>query len=82
MKFAEPEDDAPLLPEERIKFIQQVVGVFLQYSIAIDNTLLVSLSNIGSKNPEQNSKPWMKYNSSSTNLHQISMQQLVFMPVG
>ena len=50
MQFSEPEDDTPLLPEERLKFIQQVVGVFLYYAIAIDNTLLVALSNIG---PEQ-----------------------------
>ena len=28
VQFAEPEDDTPLLPEERLKFIQQVVGVF------------------------------------------------------
>ena len=28
VKFAETEDDTPLLPEERLKFIQQVVGVF------------------------------------------------------
>ena len=28
VQFAEPEDDTPLLPEERLKFVQQVVGVF------------------------------------------------------
>ena len=28
VKFTELEDDTPLLPEERLKFIQQVVGVF------------------------------------------------------
>ena len=49
MQFAEPEGDTPLLPEERIKFIQKVVGVFLYYAIAIDNTVLVSLSDIGSE---------------------------------
>ena len=49
VQFAEPEDDTPLLPEERIKFIQQVVGVFLYYAIAIDNTVLFALSDIGSK---------------------------------
>ena len=37
-QFAELEDDTPLLPEERLKFIQQVVGVFLYYAIAIYNT--------------------------------------------
>ena len=49
VQFSEPEDDAPLLPEERIKFIQQVVGVFMYYAIEIDNTILVSLSDIGSE---------------------------------
>ena len=49
MQFAEPEDDRPLLPEERIKFIQKVVVIFLYYAIALENTLLVTLSDIGSK---------------------------------
>ena len=48
VQFSEPEDDTPILPEERLKFIQQVVGVFLYYAIAIDNTILVALSDIGS----------------------------------
>ena len=49
VQYSEPEDDAPLLPEELIKFIQQVVGVFLYYAIAIDNTVLIALSDTGSK---------------------------------
>ena len=49
VQFAKPEDDAPLLLEERIKFIHQVVGVLLYYDIAIYNTVLVPLSEIGSK---------------------------------
>ena len=49
VQFSELEDDTPLLPEEHIKFIQQVVGIFLYYAIAIDNTVLVALSNIGSR---------------------------------
>ena len=53
---AEPEDDTPLLPEERFKFIQQVVGVFLYYAIAIDNTILVVLSDIGSEQARATSK--------------------------
>ena len=28
VRFSEPEDDTPLLQKERLKFIQQVVGVF------------------------------------------------------
>ena len=56
VKFAEPEDDIPLLLEERLKFIQQVVGVFLYYAIAIDNTLLVALSAIRSEQSRSTSK--------------------------
>ena len=56
VQFAEPEDDTPLLPEERLKFIQQVVGVFLYYAIAIDNTILVSLSDTGSEQDRATSK--------------------------
>ena len=56
VQFAEPEDDTPLLPEERLKFIQQVVGVFLNYAIAIDYTVLVALSNIGSEQARATSK--------------------------
>ena len=47
VQFSEPEYNTLLLPEERIKLIQQVVGVFLYYAIAIDITLLVSLSDTG-----------------------------------
>ena len=32
VQFAEPEDDTPILPEERLKFIQQVVNVFCTMS--------------------------------------------------
>ena len=49
VQFSEPEDDTPLLPEERIKFIQKVVGVFMYYYTAIDNTLLVAVREIGSE---------------------------------
>ena len=49
VQYDEPDDDAPLLPEERIKFIHKLVGFLLYYAIAIDNTVLVALSNIGSE---------------------------------
>ena len=56
MQFVEPDDDTPLLPEERIKFIQQVVGIFLYYTISIDNIVLVALSDIGSEQSRATSK--------------------------
>ena len=55
-KISKPEDNAPLLPEERIKFIQQVVGVFMYYATAIDNTVLVFLSDIGSEQSRETVK--------------------------
>ena len=56
VQFAEPEDDTSLLSEERLKSIQKVVGVFLYYAIAIDNTVLVALSNTGSEQARATSK--------------------------
>ena len=56
VKFSEPEDDTLLLPEERIKFIQQVVGVLLYYTISIDITVIVALSDIGSEQARATSK--------------------------
>ena len=82
MKYTDPEDDAPLLPEERIKFIQQVVGVFLYYATAIDNTVLVALSDIGSKKSRATFKTMDEVQQILDYLAQIPMQQLVFIPVG
>ena len=56
MKFAEPEDDTPLLPEERIKVFQKGVGVFMYYDIAMENTVLFALSDIGSEQSRATSK--------------------------
>ena len=56
MQFPEPEDNTLLLPEEQIKFIQKVVGIFLYYAISIDNTVLVALSDIGSEHSRETSK--------------------------
>ena len=39
-----------------MKFIQQVVGVFLYYDIAIDNKVLVALRDIGSEQSRATSK--------------------------
>ena len=48
-QYATPADDSPILPDERLKYTQQVVGVFLYYGRAIDNTILVSLGEIYAK---------------------------------
>ena len=49
VQYAPPDDDLPQLPADRINYIQQVVGVFLYYGIAIDNTILVALGDIGAE---------------------------------
>ena len=82
VQFVEPEENTPLLSEERLKFIQQVVGVFLYYAIAIDNTVLVALSDIGSEQARETSKTMDEPSISSTILHQIPMQSFNIMPVG
>ena len=61
VQFSEPEDDTPLLLEERLKFILQVVGVFLYYSMAINNTVLVDLSDIGSEQARATSKAMYEF---------------------
>ena len=49
IQYAAPDDDGPLLSDAKIKYIQQVVGVFLYYGIAIDNTILVALGDIAAE---------------------------------
>ena len=49
IQYVPPDDDCPHQPADRINFIQQVVGVFLYYGIAIYNTILVALGDIGTE---------------------------------
>ena len=42
-------DTSPQLAKERIRHIQDVVGTLLYYARAVDPTLLVTLSQIGSR---------------------------------
>ena len=49
IKYAQPDDNNPILHAEQLKYIQQVFGVFLYYGIAIDNTMLVTLGNFRSE---------------------------------
>ena len=44
--MATPEDDTLSLPESEIKYIQQVVGYFLYYARAIDNTIMTAVNEI------------------------------------
>ena len=49
VQYAELADDAPTLDSVDINLIQKIVGTFLYYGIAVDNTILVTLSTIASE---------------------------------
>ena len=49
VQYEEPTDDAPPLDYVDINLIQKIVGTFLYYGIAVDNTILVALSTIASE---------------------------------
>ena len=49
VQYEEPTDNAPTLDSFEISLIQKIVGTFLYYGIAVDNTILVALSTIASE---------------------------------
>ena len=49
VQYAELANDAPTLDSVDINLIQKIVGTFLYYGIAVDNTILVALSTIASE---------------------------------
>ena len=49
VQYAEPPDHSNPIGKAGIKRIQQIVGVFLYYGRAIDNTILVALGDLGSQ---------------------------------
>ena len=55
VQFANPQEDdtTTLLPESAKKTIQQIIGIFLYYGLALDLTMLVALGTLAS----QQSKP-------------------------
>ena len=48
-QMTEPIDQTPQLNPAGIRFIQQVVGTFLYYARAVDNTMLVALSTLSAE---------------------------------
>ena len=48
-KFADPVDQFPRLPASNIKHVHTVVGILLDYALAVDNTMLVALGNFPSE---------------------------------
>ncbi len=45
-QFATPNDDAPILDNHGIKYVQRVVGSFLYYGRAVDNTILTAINEV------------------------------------
>ena len=46
VKYAPDDNSSPLLPAKKINLVQQIVGTFLYYSIAVDPTMLAALVSI------------------------------------
>ena len=44
--MATPEDTTTLLDKQRIKYVQNAVGCFLYYAIAVDNTILPACNEV------------------------------------
>ena len=49
VQYTTPSDDSPILSDERLKYIQQVVEFFLHYGIFINNTILVGLGAVSAE---------------------------------
>ena len=49
IQYADPLDTAEYLSDKETNIMQQVCGTFLYYAIAIDNTILIALSDIYSE---------------------------------
>jgi hypothetical protein len=46
IQYAEPLDTSPALPKTGITLLQQIIGTFLFYARAVDNTMLVALGTL------------------------------------
>ena len=62
VQYAEPTYDAPTLDYIDINLIQKIVGTFSYYGIAVDNTILVALGTIASKQYSATSNTAKKIN--------------------
>ena len=51
IQYAKPPDTSPPLEADGITHVQRVVGKLLYYALAINNTALVTLGNLGSEQP-------------------------------
>ena len=49
VKYTKPDDNSTILDGKAIKIIQLIIGIFVYYVIAIDNTICVTLNNIAAE---------------------------------
>ncbi len=68
VQYAKPEDISRRLSPGEKKYIQEVTGVFLYYSRAVDSTMLTALSAIASAQAEPTEDTIRVANNSSTTL--------------
>ena len=59
-QYALAPDNSPILSAKTINLVQQIVGTFLYYGIAVDNTLLLSLSDLSVEQSAGTEKTWNK----------------------
>ena len=57
-QYAKTEDTSPVLPPKQINRIQQVIGTFLYYAIAVDVTMLAALDTLSSQQSKATDKTY------------------------
>ncbi len=50
--FATPTNESPIVDKNGIKYAQQVLGLFLYYGRAVDNTVLAAINKIAASQPK------------------------------
>ena len=55
-QYATPDNDSPLLPPATISQVEQIVGTFLYYVLAVDPTMLVALGDLSSQQEKSTAK--------------------------
>jgi len=56
VQYAELEKNLPFLSDKEIKMVQIILGIFIYYGIAIDNTIFVATNNITAEQSKATAK--------------------------
>ena len=78
-QYALPDDKDPIVPKEKIKFVQKVVGSLLFYARAIENTMLPALNEISHKQSQPTNTTVKNATGSLIMLPHILMAKFVIM---